>query len=230
MSRRKKKDHSWADIQILEPSIPIDKLENEIRKYNPASYPAFNELIKIFTEKKINSIIVLGLGDMCTEISARKQISFILSIIEKFDIKNIRFYDPISCKNCNGFLESKGFHIDSENLYGQYEASPNSAFFIFHGPHFLYHNLITTNLTPDKLANIVIIGNSIENSRNLKNSSGFIMGEAFDAGILNETMLNFNHDPSFDNTALITAQTENFPPLDNKIWSKRQIIISDGEK
>ena len=158
MSRRKKKT-SFVDIPTVEIKLSKDEIMKDIKKHSIFQYPAFSKLISILSEKKVKHIICLGIGDICTDINARKQLAFVVKICEKLSC-SMSFFDPITCSSCLDFISTTYdfIKIEREDKIGKY-STDEGCIIGFHLPFFLLNNIVCNNLSKEKIKNFIFIGN-----------------------------------------------------------------------
>lgn len=120
---RKKKKSAFADLPTIEIKLTKEDILKDLSKYRNIEYPAFSKIISTLSEKKVKHIICLGIGDLCVEINARKQLAFVIKICEKLSC-SISFFDPITCKSCLDLMSEmfSFIKIEEEDKNGMYSA------------------------------------------------------------------------------------------------------------
>ena len=228
MSRRKKKGKAnvLANIPIIEITLSNDEISKEIETFNYKNYPAFGQILEILKpiNNSIKHMVCLGVGDLCNDANARKQLSFILGLRKELNNEcNILYYDPITCSSCLSFLETKFSYIsiEKENRLGQYDAS-GTCFFAFHVPFFLLNNIVIHNLTKEKIENFLLIGNSFDLSYRTNEN---ILTKTIDNQLIQDIPLDFNKDISFEQIHLMKTNKEKINSISDSFWDLSQYKI-----
>ena len=233
MSRRKKKaQNTFYSLPEVEIKLSNDEIVKDIQKYNCNRYPAFSIIIDYIQRfpAQISRIVCLGIGDLCVDLNARKQLSFVLGIQKAIANEcKILFYDPITCSSCCDFLV-KTFpfiEIDKENRCGQYDAN-GTLFITFHVPFFLLNNILCHNMAKEKLKNFILIGNSFVLSfKNRKEDN--IIADTVSKSIVEDIELDFCNDETFDQTHLMVCNRENIEKVEDSFWSSFRCQIMPQE-
>ena len=204
-----------------------------VKAIESKKYPAFSQVLDFFKNKNIQKIYCLGLGDPCKSLACRTQISFITSVAKELNINQLLYYDPLLCSQCynDHILQDLGFSLldTKEKNIGEYEASEDSVFFMPHCPSFLYHNLIISNLSPERFSKIVIIGNSFENHvEQVKYDCEMkktIADESITKDYIREIKLNFSDDIFFYSTSIMYSNDiSKLPPKDDEFWKNKEYL------
>ena len=224
MSRRKKKAHQ---IPILTLKIKENELDEFIQTCKIKDTPAFSVLKQQFQQKRIDSIVCRGIGDSCSSIPARTQVSFILSLAKALKISQLSFFDPLSCSSCCQYLTSQGFKCLETNTNGVFSFSEHTAYFMPHCPRFLYHNILISNWSPKMMQNLCIVGNSFkdysEKCRLFIQNLRSAVEDLFDQGSIIETPLDFDNSEPFDSISYMTCDLSKLPPECDIFWSPREL-------
>ena len=218
-------------IPVVHLTVPPDKLESEINKIDSSRFNAFSALCKILQDNNIQQIRCFGIGDPCINSAARAQASFIMKVGNCCKIKNITYYDPITCESCCEILSKIGFKVENENTNGVIEFASDTALFMPHCPRFLYHNMLVSNWVQDKLSKMFIIGNSFSNYeekvRLFIQKKSTAIEELYAKNVVNEVMLDFGGDDFFDNTSVMTICSDKLPPQSDSFWSARSLLTEN---
>lgn len=162
------------DTQFYWPKMQIS-LHKILFEYFHATQQQETDHIK----NRIN-LICYGLGSVDDNICSRYQLALFQLIIDeinsinhqqinKLNIEQIEFYDPIFNKNDKFLLESiLNYKISSQNeqCFKQIELVNDSKVLnIFYMPHCeksMYNNLLFSNWQPERLNSLLILGNSFQ--------------------------------------------------------------------
>jgi hypothetical protein len=209
-----------VDLKISQSSLP-----KAILDFSVSTFPAFSSVRSRIQSRQVRRIVCLGVGDPCSSFSARFQFAFILKIASVESIQTMEFFDPICCADCRLTLRKMGVKCITEDCEGRFEVDGETLFFMPHCPRFLYHNLLVENWASDRMANVLILGNSFESyserckaERRRKRSA---VEDLFDAGIAEEEQLDFNGSDTFLHLAIISVNGERLEEVGSGCFGQR---------
>ena len=207
MSRRRKKPRKeWPTVCV---KIPHDKLQETMEDMPTHKYSAFARVCRHLKDRKTKKIISLGVGDPCSSLSARTQLSFVLKVCKECGIEENIYSDPVLCPECSRFLSNMGFIIDPDKA-GKYEFSSDTLFFMPHCPRFLFHNLLVSNWSLDQIRKLFILGNSFagysKSYRMFIHTVRTATEDVFDTGIIADESLDFDGSTLFNELSLMSFQ------------------------
>ena len=211
MSRRRKK--APKQIPVVFVKVPHEKLEETIESMATEKFPAFDVVCNALVKRETKQIVSLGIGDPCSSLGARTQLSFLLKVCRKCGIESKVFSDPVLCGECAKLLSDWGFVVDSEDKVGKYEFSSDVMFFMPHCPRFLFHNLLVSNWSVEKMKNVFIVGNSFagysENCRMLIQRVRTAIEDLYDTEMIEDKPLDFGDNQFFSEMSMMTFKEPN---------------------
>jgi hypothetical protein len=223
MSRRKKRKN--AEIPVVNVIVSHDVLPCTILGLSVTVYPALGCIQKKLQDRGIRRVMCLGIGDPCRSGAARLQLAFILKLSGQLNISNLVFYDPICCPQCVVTLGKMGIECQTEDCEGRFEFDRTTLFFMPHCPRFLYHNLLVENWTSEKMADLLLIGNSFsyysDECRLFLQPKRSSVEDLFDAGVVTENVLDFNGSDTFSTTSLMEANAAGLTTIDAQFFISR---------
>ena len=103
-----------------------------------------------------------------------------------------------------------------------------------HCPRFIYHNILSYNLSTEELTNMYIIGNSFanyeENVRMFIQPQQTLVEELYSTQAVIDTPLDFLKNDVFDHTSLMTVDPSKLPESNDKFWLPRELMQPKTEE
>jgi hypothetical protein len=212
-------------LNIMNVKIEPGEVRRLIESIDSKEYVAYGQILEILSEKKIETIYCIGLGDPCRNLACREQTQLILSVSKELGVENLPFFDPDTCESCKETLKEMGFNILTENRNGAYEIEEKTCFYMPHCPLNLYHSLIISNLERERLKNAMVIGNSFEERAEAAKYESpkvnSIIEESFSRGFIIEKKLDFGRDLFFNQTAVMMVDPDKLPEDADDFWKPR---------
>ncbi|XP_020505579.2 SRR1-like protein [Labrus bergylta] len=105
--------------------------------------------------------VCYGLGPFSSCVSARYQLAMLLLLLDSVQIplKNCSVYDPVFSSGERDVLRELGLTVLTENEEGKHFATRPTFFYLMHCGKALYNNLLWKNWSPQRLPQLIIIGN-----------------------------------------------------------------------
>ncbi|KAM7018210.1 SRR1-like protein [Tautogolabrus adspersus] len=106
--------------------------------------------------------VCYGLGSFSSCVSARYQLAMLLLLLDsgQIPLKNCSVYDPVFSSGERDVLRELELTVLMENEEGKHSATRPTLFYLMHCGKALYNNLLWKNWSPQRLPQLIIIGNS----------------------------------------------------------------------
>ena len=168
----------------------------------------------------LDSVYCFGLGHFADSVTAKYQLALLLAIASRLRLRPQQVFisDPIFYKGEVEFLKSElKFNVLTENIECRLPCDQPTLILLPHCPKQLTNNLLFSNWSQEKLKNLFIISNSINNIISNKNLQ-FIRA-VIDNGIVCETQLknNFKYSDIFNDLSLHTFGAPD--NIESSVWS-----------
>lgn len=173
----------------------------------------------------VRRIVCYGLGSPAGSHGSRVQTALLLHLRALCNEPPLELYDPVFCDNDLQLFSSYCFSVIKENEECCRGVDELTLFFIPHGSWAMYNNLLWANWTPEKLRNVIILGNDFRRLEDIYTKKRF--SETFkylDRIITRNMFMAETLCPITDsNTELISTALATFPltllpPANDLVW------------
>ncbi|KAA0201763.1 hypothetical protein HAZT_HAZT005797 [Hyalella azteca] len=238
--RRKKFNPKSGNIKplVLNHGLPIDKLISNVDHLSHTiDLMVCNTIVEAATMQDLHStsngemlakqIICYGLGSPSSNRNSRAQLAVLLQLIQALKCPNVFLYDPVFEANDKKLFDNYKLFVLGKNEECLRAVNERTIFYMPHCCWAMYNNVLWANWTPKRLANVVFVGNNIQNKAEAECDSTFKSMYRFICDSLERDMcevialpsLNKGMD-SFEDTAVIVFHPGRFPIEDKLFWKR----------
>lgn len=162
---------SESDLESLLKKIEDCKTEIHCSKFYLHFYDIFMRSVNANpsltksenVNRSIQNIVCYGLGSISTSVAARYQLALLLLMQEFTKSSSPLLYDPIFSELDWKILNHFNCRAIQKNEEGKHKIQKRTLFYMPHCGRPLYNSILWANWSPNKLNDVILIGNSFNN-------------------------------------------------------------------